>query len=67
MTTNKTTNVKLTIYQIEVLNIGWKYNFPSTNLTHIKQNMIAEAQLAINELQIDDIQNAKYEIAKNIN
>ena len=29
--------------------------------------MIAEAQLAINELQIDDIQDAKYEIAKNIN
>ena len=29
--------------------------------------MIAEAQLAINELQIDDIQYAKYEIAKNIN
>ena len=28
--------------------------------------MIAEAQLAINEMQIDDIQNAKYEIAKNI-
>ena len=27
--------------------------------------MIAEAQLAINELQIDDIQDAKYEIAKN--
>ena len=27
----------------------------------------AEAQLAINELQIDDIQDAKYEIAKNIN
>ena len=26
--------------------------------------MIAEAQLAINELQIDDIQDAKYEIAK---
>ena len=29
--------------------------------------MIAEAQLAINQLQIDDIQDAKYEIAKNIN
>ena len=29
--------------------------------------MIAEAQLAINKLQIDDIQNAKYEIAKHIN
>ena len=29
--------------------------------------MIAEAQLAINEMQIDDIQDAKYEIAKNIN
>ena len=28
--------------------------------------MIAEAQLAINELPIDDIQDAKYEIAKNI-
>ena len=27
----------------------------------------AEAQLAINELQIDDLQDAKYEIAKNIN
>ena len=26
--------------------------------------MIAEAQHAINELQIDDIQDAKYEIAK---
>ena len=26
--------------------------------------MIAEAQLAINELQIDDLQDAKYEIAK---
>ena len=31
----------------------------------MKQDMIAEAQLAINELQIDDIQDAKYEIAKN--
>ena len=29
--------------------------------------MIAEAQLAINELQIDDIQDTKYEIAKTIN
>ena len=29
--------------------------------------MIAEAQLAINELQMDDIHDAKYEIAKNIN
>ena len=28
--------------------------------------MNAEAQLAINKLQIDDIQDAKYEIAKNI-
>ena len=45
----------------------YKYNFPSTNSTHIRQNMIAEAQIAINELQIDDIQDAKYEIAKNIN
>ena len=26
-----------------------------------------EAQLAINELQIDDLQDAKYEIAKTIN
>ena len=29
--------------------------------------MIAEAQIAINELQIGDIQDAKYEIAKHIN
>ena len=29
--------------------------------------MITEAQLAINELQIDDIQDAKYEIAKKTN
>ena len=28
--------------------------------------MIAEAQIGINELQIDDIQNAKYEIAKHM-
>ena len=50
------TNVKLTRNDLEVLNLGYKYNFPSTNSTHIKQNMIAEAQLAINEMQIDDIQ-----------
>ena len=29
--------------------------------------MIAEAQIAINELQIDDIQDAKYEMVKHIN
>ena len=29
--------------------------------------MIAEAQIAINKLQIDDIQDAKYEMAKHIN
>ena len=65
--TNVLTNVKLTRNELEVLNLGYKYNFPSTNSTHIKQNMITEAQLAINKLQIDDIQDAKYEIAKNIN
>ena len=38
------------------------------NSPRIKQNMIAEAQLSINEMQIDDIQDAKYEIPKkNIN
>ena len=46
-----------------MLNLGYKYNFPSTNSTH----MIAEAQIAINKLQIDDIQDCKYEIAKHIN
>ena len=39
-----------------MLNLGYKYNSPSTNSIHIKQNMIAEAQITINELQIDDIQ-----------
>ena len=29
--------------------------------------MIAEAQLAIKKLQIDDIQDARYEISKNMN
>jgi hypothetical protein len=52
---------------LDALNLGYKYNFPSTNSTHIKQNMIAEAQIAIIKLQIDDIQNAKYQIAKYIN
>ena len=29
--------------------------------------MIVEAQIAINKLQIDEIQDAKYDIAKHIN
>ena len=44
---NKITNpthVKLTRNELELLNLGYKYNFPSINSTHIKQNMIAEAQ-----------------------
>ena len=49
-----------------MLNVGYKCNSPSTKSTHIKQNVIAEAQIAINELQIDDIQDAKYEMAKHI-
>ena len=52
---NKIKNDKLTRNEVEVLNQGYKYNFPSTNSTHIKQNMISEAQIAINKLQIDDI------------
>jgi hypothetical protein len=47
--------------------VGYKYNFPSTNSTYIKQNMIAEVQIGINQLPIDDIQDAKYEMAKYIN
>ena len=31
------TNVKLTRNELEVLNLGYKYNFPSTKSTHIKQ------------------------------
>ena len=64
---NRPKNVKLTRNELEMLNLGYKYNFPSTNSTYIKQNMIAESQTAINELQIDDIQDAKYEILKHIN
>ena len=34
------TNVKLTRNELEVLNLGYKYSFPSTNSTNMKQNMI---------------------------
>ena len=53
--------------ELEVLNMGYKYNIASTNSTHIKQILIAEAQIAINELQIEDIQVSKYQVAKRIN
>ena len=31
------TNVKLTRNELGVLNLGYKYNFPSTNSTHIRK------------------------------
>ena len=45
---NKPKYIKITRNELEVINVGYKYSFPSTNSTHIKQNMIAEDQIAIN-------------------
>jgi len=60
-------NIKLTKSETEVLSLGYKYKFPYNNVSNIKQNMVAETQVALNILDIADKEGFKYESAKIIN
>ena len=50
-----------------MLNLGYQFNFPCDNVSNIKQNMVAETQVALNILDIADKEGFKYESAKIIN
>ena len=60
-------NIKLTKNETGVLSLGYKFNFPYSNVSDIKQNMVAETQIALNKLHITGKEAFKYEAAKIIN
>ena len=52
---------------LRAISVGYKYNFPHNNVSNIKQNMEAETQMPLNEVDIADKEAFKYESAKIIN
>ena len=62
-------NIKLTENETEVLSLGYRFNFPctSTRISNMKQNVVAETQIPLNKLDIEEKEAFKHETAKLMN